>query len=190
MPLTEQQERWLDEQEARRVKMADEIAKALREAAQAKADKKKGKGKDAKGKDKKDKGKGKDAKGSKKSTGPVAGEEVKPKPKYKSATQFMEINFPNFEGDDDPDAVGPMRATQLIEVQHILDCCEDEDIAIKESTLRKALVVPQDKPEAVCLEALRDEKEGLMVNPLPRELWRKFVMKKGGSKKKGKKRKS
>jgi hypothetical protein len=62
---------------------------------------------------------------------------------------------------------------------------------VKESALRKALIIPQDRPEAICLENLRDEKEGLMINPNPREMWRKFVAgggkgKKGGGKKKKK----
>lgn len=109
----------------------------------------------------------------------------KPACKYKSADDFMSTHFPNFEGDDDMDAIGPMRNQQLMEVGYILGCCEDEDVTIKESVLRKALVIPQDKPEAICLEGLRDEQEGLMLNPNPKELWRQVNL--GGKGKKGKK---
>ena len=53
--------------------------------------------------------------------------------------------------------------------------------------LRKALVIPQDKPEAISLENMRqDETEGLMVNPLPSERHRTTNFATG--KKKGKKK--
>lgn len=47
-------------------------------------------------------------------------------------------------------------------------------------------VVPQDAPEAICLENMQTpiNDGGLMVNPNPVELWRKMKL----SKKKGKKR--
>jgi hypothetical protein len=66
---------------------------------------------------------------------------------------------------------------------------EDAGVPIKESVLRKALLIPQDRPEAICLEGLREEKEGLMVNPLPKEMWRKMTVGKKGGGKKGKKKK-
>jgi hypothetical protein len=82
-----------------------------------------------------------------------------------------------------------MRTTQLLEVGNILEVCEERNVHIREATLRKALVIPQDRPEAVCLEGLKTETEGLMVNPMPREMWR--VMTLGGKKgkKKGRKKK-
>ncbi len=95
----------------------------------------------------------------------------------------MSVHFPNFEGDDDLEAIGPMRNQQLMEIGRIIGCCEDEDVHIKESVLRKALIIPQDKPEAICLEELRNEQEGLMLNPNPKELWRQCNV--GGGKKKG-----
>lgn len=48
------------------------------------------------------------------------------------------------------------------------------------------------RPESLCLENLREGLEGLMVNPLPKEFWRKEVSaasKKKGGKKGGKKKK-
>lgn len=81
-----------------------------------------------------------------------------------------------------------MRTVQLMEIADIVESCKDCGVKIKESTLRKALIIPQDKPEAVCLEGLKSETEGLMVNPLPREYWRVMAMGKG-KKKRGKKKK-
>jgi hypothetical protein len=48
------------------------------------------------------------------------------------------------------------------------------------------------RPESLCAENLKDPIEGLMLNPLPREYWRKLAAAgKGGKggKKKGKKKK-
>ena len=60
--------------------------------------------------------------------------------------------------------------------------------AVKPETLRRALVIPQDKPEAVSRENMRQsEVEGLMVNPAPEAFWRKVSYKTGGGGKKGKK---
>lgn len=186
MPLTPAQEQWLDERELQRVKKSDEVAAKLVEAASKKADKKKGK--DA-GKEGKKEGKDKGGKGGKKGGAAQAVEDVKPKSKYVSAAHAMTALFPNFEDETDPATLGPMRTMQLAEVGAVLDACEEAGVAIKESALRKALLIPQDRPEAICLEGLREGKEGLMVNPLPQELWRKAVVgsKKGG--KKGKKKK-
>eukprot|EP01035_Chromulina_nebulosa_P021883 gene21883-28329_t len=168
MPMTAQQEKWVE-------KLFDDRA--------AKAAKKKDKGGD---KDKKKDGKKKDKD---KDKGKVENVE-KPKPIYKSADHFMATHFPAFEGDDDPEAIGPMRTVQLMEVATILGSCEESGVHIRESTLRKALVIPQDKPEAVCLEAMKTELEGFAVNPLPKDYWREMKMgkKKGkGGKKKKKK---
>lgn len=180
MPLTALQEAWLDEREAARNKKSEEVAAKLVEEAAKKAEKKGGKAE--KGGDKKD---GKD-KGKNKKAAPV--EEVKVKPKYASAAQAMATLFPNFEDEENPSTLGPMRMMQLMELNTIVDVFNEAEVPIKESTLRKALLIPQDRPEAICLENMRDEAEGLMVNPMPRELWRKFTAgKKGG--KKGKKKK-
>lgn len=187
MPLTEKQEMWLDEQEMHRIHVSEESAKKLVDQYTAKMEKAKGKGKDKKA-EKKDKGeKGKE---SKKKGDTVKVEEEKVKPKYKSASHFMATQFPNFEDDDDFDTQGPMRTIQLLEVAQIMDVCDEYDVKIKESAVRKALLIPQDRPEAICLENLRSEKEGLMINPNPREFWRKFTAKKGGKKGKKKKKKA
>lgn len=181
MPLTALQEQWLDEREAHRVKASEEKAKKLVEDQAKKADKKKGKD------DKKD-GK-KDAKKDKKNKNATAKvEEVKVKPKYDSASHAMQTLFPNFEDDENPSTLGPMRTMQLMEVATIMDVFDSSAVPIKESALRKALLIPQDRPEAICLENMREEKEGLMINPNPPEMWRKFTAgkkgKKGGKKKK------
>lgn len=185
MPLTEAQEQWLDERESMRVKKSEEMATQLVENAAKKADKKGAKG----GKDEKKDGKDKGGKGAKKAVA-AKPEEVKVKSKYASAVHAMTALFPNFEDESDPATLGPMRAMQLVELGTILGAFQDADVPIKESVLRKALLIPQDRPEAICLEGLREEKEGLMVNPLPKELWRKAVVgsKKSGGKK-GKKKK-
>lgn len=192
MPLTQKQEEWLAEKEYQREQKSLDMAKALQEAKDAKKDKGKG---DKGGKD--DKGKGKDKKG-------AAVEEVKPPPKYKSAAQYMSVAFPDFENDEDNDAHGPMRMIQLLECARTMGCVnewkEKEEEAKKNGTyikpfskelmaakLRKALVIPQDKPEAISLENMRqDETEGLMVNPLPPERHRSTNFSTG---KKGKKKK-
>lgn len=167
MPLTAQQEHWLEERENERVKKSEALAKDIRDAAAAKNEKGK---KDDK----------KDAKKDKKLEETAS---EKPRSIYKSAGQFMSVRFPDFDGEDELDAIGPMRLQQLTEVGRIMECCEN----IKESVLRKALVIPQDRPEAICLEELRDNKDGLMLNPNPEEYWRKFKTvksKKGKGKKK------
>jgi hypothetical protein len=41
----------------------------------------------------------------------------------------------------------------------------------------------------MCLEELKEAQEGLMANPLPKELWRKSGAVKGGKKGGGKKKK-
>lgn len=194
MPLTVEQEQWLEERETARAKKSVEAAQKLVEAVQAKLDKKKNKGAKDKGKESGGgKKKDKDKKGAAASALAAA---EKPKCKYENASQFMSEHFPNFEGggedDDDPDCVGPMRAVQLVEVARVMDAFEEFGMggAVKESALRKALIIPQDRPEALCLENLRETAgEGLMANPLPKEFWRAFVMskKKGGKKKRSRK---
>jgi hypothetical protein len=189
MPLTEEQEKWVDEREIARSKKSDEVAKQLVETFQAKNDKKKDKdkgGKDKKDAKKKD-DKKKDGKGGKHGADGTTDGNHEQKNKYKSASQFMSVNFPNFEDNEHFERMAPMRKIQLLEVAEIAETFKDYNLNIKEAVLKKALIIPQDKPEAVCLENLRDEKEGLMMNPNPPEYWRKVVMK--ASSKKGKKKK-
>ena len=108
---------------------------------------------------------------------------------------FMSVHFPKFDSSDEQaDAEqGPMRSLQLIECARIMGAMEQfgEGGRVSEKTLRQALVIPQDRPEAVSLENLREsELEGLWVNPMPREFWRKVTMpkaKRGGGGKKKKK---
>jgi len=109
-------------------------------------------------------------------------------PKYKSADQFMSIHFPSFDKVDNEDSFGPMRAGQLSECDRIQDVFADANIDINEEVLHKALLIPQDRPEIICLENLRGGNEGLMVNPLPKEYWRKSILDKMASKKKSKKK--
>mgnify|MGYP003973316087 CR=1 FL=1 len=175
MPMTDEQDKWLDLQEKAREKAAAERLEALKEAMAGSKDK----GKDKK--DGKDKG-GKGDKGDKGGKGKGKGKEPPLEPvkipcKYKSAGDFMKQHFPNF------DAEGPLRTWQLLEVKQIMEQLEEG--AVTEQTLVKALVIPQDRPESICLEGLKRPGEGLMVNPLPEEFWRKGL--EGGKGKKGKK---
>ena len=169
------------------MKKSEEMATKLVEDAAAKADKKNAKGKEG-GEGKKEGKSDKGGKGGKKSA-PLHLEDIKAKPKYHSAAHAMATLFPNFEDDENPSTQGPMRTMQLMEVATIMDVCADAEVRIKESALRKALIIPQDRPEAICLENLREETEGLMINPNPREMWRKMTAGKKGGGKKGKKKK-
>lgn len=183
MPLSTQQEVWLSTRESERSKKAEDLAVQLAAAAAAKAEKKKAKDK---GGDKKDKGKKNAAKKSAKEE--VA---VKPKPKYKSAADYMATHFPNFDnsgvrGGGGEESQGPMRTMQLIECEQVSEMLQQHNIRVKESTVAKGLMIPQDRPEAICLENMRENGERLMVNPLPEEYWRQAVftgMKKGKKKK-------
>lgn len=189
MPLTEAQLAWCEAKEQQRKLKSDALARDLAAAVNAK-----GKG----GKDKKDAKKenggkktgkaaggkgGKDAKGNL-----VTDEENKIKPKYASVQEFMATHFPKFEEETNVETMAPMRAVQITEVNDIVDTFAQYHLPIKETALKKALVIPMDKPEAVCLEGLREDKEGLMRNPLPPEHWRVCKIKGGGGKK-GKKKK-
>ena len=86
-----------------------------------------------------------------------------------------------------------MRSLQLIECARIMGAMEafGEGGRVSEKALRDALVIPQDVPEAVSLEGLRNSTlEGLWTNPIPKEFWRQVAIpkgKKGGGKKGGKK---
>ena len=200
MPMTTQQETWLDDQEKERTKFSIEYAKKLVVDQLARALKKKEIDKPKK--DDQSKGKGKEMM---KNTAKLAKEALliskNPiKPKYKSASDFMEKNFPNFDREDDLNDENedgddssncPMRATQLHESDRVMAAFAKFNLSVKESVVRNALLVPQDKPEAICLEQMRNSSlEGLMSNPLKRELWRDSVkksMKKGGKKKRAKK---
>lgn len=194
MPLTEEQEKWIEGRETDRAKKSTEVeAKltadyALRVEA-SKAASKKDKDKD-KEKDKKGEGEGK--KDAKKTREVVLEKNVVIKPKYHSASQFMATHFPNFDDEElHPEAIGPMRTMQLIECARIMGACDEFNVlhAVKESSVRRALLIPQDRPEAICLENLREAGDGLMQNPNPMEYWRKMKIQSGKGKKKGGKKK-
>ena len=182
MPLTQMQETWLEEREGAREKKSNELAATLVEAHEAKG------GKGAKGgKDPK-----KDDKAKKDKKGAAAAEPVKIPCKYKSAAHFMSVAFPNFEADEEGDAQGPMRMMQLVECARIMGAMDDFGMAgaVKEEALRNALLIPQDKPDAISVENMRtSELEGLMANPIPKEYQRVATFASGGKKggKKGKK---
>lgn len=113
------------------------------------------------------------------------------KSKYKNAADFMMKNFPNFGHDDYDDenkggSAGPMRVAQNNEIDQIMDAFAKLNLQIRENALRKAILTPQDNPEAICLEQLRESSlEGLMLNPIKKNLWRSA--KKVKSKKKSRK---
>ena len=100
------------------------------------------------------------------------------KSKYKNAADFMMKNFPNFGHDDCDDenkggSAGPMRVAQNNEIDQIMDAFAKLNLQIKENALRKAILTPQDNPESICLEQLRESSvEGLMLNPIKKNLWR------------------
>lgn len=185
MPLTDAQLAWCEAREQHRKQASETLARGLAAAANAKG----GKGKD------KDKDKKKDAKkdtkkaGKKGDKGGAADDTEKVKPKYASVQEFMAQHFPKFEEETELETMAPMRAVQLSEVNDIVETFASYHLPVKESALKKALVIPMDKPEAVCLEGLREDKEGLMMNPLPREYWRVCKIKGAGGKKGGKKKK-
>jgi len=122
MPLTETQQVWLDDKEKERSKTSTEYAKKLVDDQLAKLAKSKEKGKkDGKDKGDKDK-KDKDAKDSKKSAKDAKKDAALlkklSKPKYRSASDFMEKNFPNFDRDeveeeDKINSCGPMRVSTI-----------------------------------------------------------------------------
>lgn len=201
MPLTLEQEKWLEAVEYDRAKESEEYVKALIDKVASKKAKKGKEGetkkaakKEGKGKDKK-KG-GDSAKMS--ATGAAAAEQCK----YKSAEQFMARHFPNFDPIDlntevelpeegqsrVQTACGPMRTMHLIECQRILEVCEQYDVPMDAQTLERALIVPQDRPEGICMEGHVRDIDRLMPNPLPKEYWRPIPefgkkKKKGGKKK-------
>ena len=176
MPLTEEAEKWLNDKENERVKAYSEKVQKLKEDFAAKNAKSKDKG-----------GEKKDAKKDKKK---VAEEPPPVIPKYKSASQFMSIHFPVFDSYRQTENMGPMRAQQMNECQRIIEVFEQAGINIDPECVYKGLMIPQDRPESICIENLREGLEGLMLNPLPKEFWRKELapLKKGGGKK-GKKKK-
>ena len=187
MPMTIRQERWLDDRESERVRTSLELAKKMVDEESAKSQQKKEKEGKEKGGDKdKDKAK-KDDKRQKEEAAKASKTKVPPA-KYKTATQFMSMHFPQFDddsGDDRVESCGPMKILQMAEVERVLDVFAHANVSINEAAVRKALVIPQDHPEAICLEGLRSSSvEGLMLNPLPPEFWKKSGAG-GGEKKKG-----
>lgn len=174
------QELWLNNRENQRIADTKEKLKKIAQENAARTQK------EEKKKDKKPEGR------TKKKAAPEPPPPPKIVKKYSSATQFMETHFPKFDTDDNVHAIGPMRAEQLAECEDILQCFALMNIQISEKTIRNALIVPQDRPEAICLEGTKNPIEGLMTNPLPKEYWRKLVAavkkkkKNGGGKKKKK----
>ena len=198
MPLGDEHHLWLDEREKAR-KVLEAKKKAEAEAAAAAA-KDKGKGKDkGGGKDAKGKGKGKDAK--------VEPEpELEPEPKkprefyIEEAKKFMKNYMSDKFGVWTEE--GPGRTWQMLECDKISlalsAAASDKDktplIRLKDDqksrdAVMKALVIPQDKPNAICQEQIRNPDVGLMENPLPKEFWRKLASGGGGGKKKKAKKK-
>ena len=177
MPLTEEAEKWLNDRENERAKAYSEKVKKLKEDFAAK---------NAKSKDK-----GGDKKDAKKDKKKVVEEPPPIISKYKSASQFMSIHFPVFDSYSQAENMGPMRAQQMNECQRVIEVFEQAGIEIDPERVYKGLLIPQDRPESICLENLREGLEGLMTNPLPKEFWRKeLAPAKGGKKgKKGKKKK-
>ena len=97
---------------------------------------------------------------------------------------------------------GPGRTWQMLECDKISlalsAAASDKDktplIRLKDDqksrdAVMKALVIPQDKPNAICQEQIRNPDVGLMENPLPKEFWRKLASGGGGGKKKKAKKK-
>jgi hypothetical protein len=194
MPLTARMEHWLEGREAERVRTSMELAKKMMDEEAAKSQQKKEKDGKEKGPEK-DKDKAKKNEKRLKEEAAKAAKVKAPPAKYKSATQFMALNFPQFDDDSADDRVGscgPMKILQMAEVERVLDVFAQANVAINEAAVRKALVIPQDHPDAICLEGFRSSSvEGLMANPLPPEYWKKSGVKKkkagGGKRKKAKK---
>ena len=113
--------------------------------------------------------------------------DTKPK-QYKSASHFMATHFPSFDSEERADGHGPMRAVQLMECNRIKECLQKNDVFISDAVLERALVIPQDRPETFCKENLREDREGLMENPLPKEYWRDTATDKKKKKKKKKRK--
>lgn len=176
--MSEDAEKWLNDRETQRVKAySEKVAKLKQDFA-------------AKNAKSKDKDKGGDKKDAKKDKKKVEIEPPKMISKYKSAAQFMSVHFPVFDSYGHANNMGPMRAQQLNECQRVIEVFEEAGIEVDPERVYKGLMIPQDRPESLCLENLREGLEGLMVNPLPKEFWRKeLAPAKGGKKgKKGKKK--
>merc|ERR1711871_759234 len=159
MPLAEEAEKWLNDKETERVKAYSEKVQKLKEDFAAK---------NAKSKDK-----GGDKKDAKKDKKKVVEESPPVIPKYKSASHFMSVHFPVFDSYKQSDNMGPMRSQQMNECQRIIEVFEQAGIEIDPECVYKGLMIPQDRPESICIENLREGLEGLMLNPLPKEFWRK-----------------
>jgi hypothetical protein len=99
--MTEEQDKWLTMREQERAARNREYYEKIAIEMAAKEEKSSGKGKG--------KGKGKDKKEAK--TTPALTTKPAPPsaPKYASATAFMEKHFPNFDGEEYPEAQGALR---------------------------------------------------------------------------------
>lgn len=174
MPLTAEQEVWLNGRELDRAKKSAEVCAKLVHESQMRAEDEKRTKNDG-------------AEGSKKTstTGGVFTLE-KSKIKYKSASEFMSTHFPSF--DSNPAVgCGPMRREQLLECEQVVAAFGKAGMSVDPVAVAHALIVPQDRPEAICLEEMARPGERLMDNPLPQEFWRKKVTIKKKKKKLNKK---
>lgn len=103
-------------------------------------------------------------------------------PNNKSAYNLYNLN------DITDDNYGPMRTMQMIECNRVLEVCEDWEVPMNPTSLHRALVIPQDKANAITIEqGLHNPVTSLMMNPLPKEYWKvpPADLMKGGKKKKG-----
>lgn len=192
MPATIEMERWLEDRERQRAIRVEAYHAALLERSKTAVKSKIGsKGAKEKGGDKKKDGKSSD-KISKKlsSTSPETTTKKSSARHYKSADHFMTVHFPSFDSKDNPDSLGPVRTAQIEECRELFEVLNEAEIKVSEKILRKALVIPQDRPEVICLENLREASEGLMINPLPKECWRSCKIEGTDTKKKKKGKKT
>jgi len=133
-----------------------------------------------------------------KSNKPKRSKSKSPKRGNKSITssnsnQTLQMNKtkPDFDIIDiDNTTNGPMRINQINECNDILEKFHEKNIPIDINTLYKALVLPQDLPDVINYEILKEKNDvdSLMVNPLPIEYHRKLNILKVKKAKKNKKK--
>lgn len=194
-PLSESHKVWLDDREKVRIMSSQVYVKKLMDDKCAKALNKKEVGNEKNNLKEKNDSKSSGTKRTSVSTLPqrdsLLPKESAVKSKYKNAADFMMKNFPNFSHDDyvnenKAGGAGPMRTSQNNEIDQVMDAFAKQNLQIRENALRKAILTPQDNPDAICLEQLRTSSlEGLMLNPINKDLWRTFT-KKSAKKKKNK----
>merc|ERR1711991_967134 len=167
MPLGDEHHTWLDDREKER--KALEAKKKAEAAAAVAAAKEKGKDKN-----KKDKG-GKDAKGKGKGKDTKVEPEPEPEPEPKKPREYYIQEAKKFMKKYMSDKFGvwteegPGRTWQMLECDKISlalsDAASDKDktplVRLKDDqksrdAIMKALVIPQDKPDAICQEQIRN----------------------------------